>query len=278
MTKILVQPINKKHIKYLNNTSIDGYIIGLKNYSIFQSLKLSIKDINKLNINNKKLYISINKPIYNNEIDDTKKQLIEISKLNITGVLFEDISIYNINKNMNLKLNLIWNQMHLPTNSLSCSYWNNKGIKGALLSTELMVDDFIKIKKDTNMIIMVYLYGYIPMFESSRTLLTNYFKYIKRFKLNKLYYLYEKVTNKYYKIYEEYNNTYILGDILNGINYLDKIKSNNIDYIVLNGVFIKEKEFNRVLNDYINNKKDDNVYTGFLNKESIFKVKKDGKK
>ena len=276
--KILVEPISLEHLYSLDKKDIGGFIVGINKYSIFQNLKLSIGEIKKIKTN-KELYVSINKPIHNSELDEIKSILIELSKTNITGVLFEDISIYKLNKDLNLKLNLIWASNHLPTNSYSCNYWNKKGCSGALLSTELMVTDFIDIKKDTNMNIFVYLYGYIPIFESSRTLITNYLKHINKKSNSNKYYMHEKISNKYYPIYEEYNNTFITEDILNGINVVNTLKDNNIDYIILNSLMHEEKDFNKVVDEYIdvlNGKKIDkkDVFTGFLFKESIFKVKK----
>lgn len=276
--KILVEPISIKHLYSLDKKDIGGFIVGINKYSIFQNLKLSIGEIKKIKTN-KELYVSINKPIHNSELDEIKSILIELSKINITGVLFEDISIYKLNKDLDLKLNLIWSSNHLPTNSYSCNYWNRKGCSGALLSTELMVTDFIDIKKDTNMNIFVYLYGYIPIFESSRTLITNYLKHINKKSNSNKYYMHEKISNKYYPIYEEYNNTFITEDTLNGINVVDTLKENNIDYIILNSLMHEEDDFNKVVDEYIdvlNGKKIDkkDVFTGFLFKESIFKVKK----
>ena len=43
--KILVHPSSIENIKDLENKNIDGIIIGLKNYSIFQSVKLDIDSI-----------------------------------------------------------------------------------------------------------------------------------------------------------------------------------------------------------------------------------------
>lgn len=273
LMKILVNPIDIDHIKYLNKKDIGGYIIGLKNYSIFQNLKLSIEEIKNIDTD-KEIYISINKPIHNNEIDDIKNILKELSKMKINGILYEDIAIYNINKNMNLNLNLILATMHIPTNSVTCNYWKDKGVKGALLSTELMYTDFIKIKKDTNMIIMVYLYGYVPIFESKRELITSYMKHINKDKTDNIYYMYEKERCKYYPIYEEENNTFITEDILNGISVLNELEKNNIDYIILNSLMHNKENFNKIVDEYINRKilKKD-VFTGFLYKESIFKVK-----
>ena len=136
--------------------------------------------------------------------------------------------------------------------------------------------NFIDIKKNTNMNIFVYLYGYIPIFESSRTLITNYLKHINKECNSNKYFMYEKERDRYYPIYEEYGNTFITEDILNGINVVNKLK--DIDYIVLNSLMHEKDTFNNVVDEYIEaldgkifNKKD--VFTGFLFKESIFKVK-----
>ena len=275
--KILVEPINVNHLYELSKKDVHGFIVGIKNYSIFQNLKLSIEELKDVNID-KELFVSLNKPVHNSELESIKTILIELSKLNITGVFFEDICIYKLNRDLNLGLNLIWSSMHLPTNYRSCEYWNKKGCSGALLSTELMVSDFTSIKKNTNMNIFVYLYGYIPIFESSRTLVTNYLKHINKDNESKVFYAYEKERDKYYLIYEEYDNTFITEDVLNGINVVNELKENNIDYIILNSLMHKEDDFEKIVDEYIEaingkyfNKKD--VFTGFLFKESIFKVK-----
>ena len=280
MTKILVNPKNIDHIEYLNNTDIDGYIVGINEYSIYSSLKIDINNFNDINFNNKEVYILLNKSLYNKDIDNITKLLIKLSKLNIKGVFFEDVAIYNINKNLKLNLSLIWNQLHLPTNYLTCNYWSSKGVKGVYLSSELMIEDFINNKKETNMFVFVNIYGYIPIFESSRILLTNYFNFINKDKTDDFYYIKERVCNKFNIIYEEYDNTFILDDKLNGINSFNMIINNKIDYIVLNSLFIDIDEFNSDLNDYLKVRKGTSVnkedtYTGFLHKESIFKVKSD---
>lgn len=276
--KILVEPLSIKHINNLNNKNIGGFIVGIDKFSIFQSLKLDVEEIKNIKTN-KELYILLNKPIHNSELDELKSILIKLSKLSISGVLFEDISVYKINKDLNLNLNLIWASNHLPTNSVSCNYWNKKGCSGAVLSTELMYTDFIDIKKNTDMNIFVYLYGYVPIFESSRTLISNYLEHIKKESNSKKYFIHERISNKYYPIYEEYGNTFITEDILNGINVVNILNENNIDYIILNSLMHEEDIFNNVVDEYIeavNGKEFDkkDVFTGFLFKESIFKVKK----
>lgn len=275
--KILVEPLNLEHLCDLDKKDIDGFIIGVDGFSIFQSLKLNIDQISNIKTS-KELYVFINKPIHNDELNEIKDILISLSKLNITGVLFEDIAIYKINKDLNLNLNLVWASNHLPTNSYTCNYWKDKGCSGVLLSTELMVSDFINIKRNTNMNIFVYLYGHIPIFESSRELVTNYLTHINKKVNSKKYFMHENKSDKFYTIYEEYGNTFILEDVLNGISVVNDLKQNNIDYIVLNSLMHSCEEFDKILDEYIEAKKGKtfdgkDVFTGFLFKESIFKVK-----
>ena len=130
---------------------------------------------------------------------------------------------------------------------------------------------------------MTYIYGYLPMFESSRTLITNFLKYVNMDKKDDLYYLYEEERDKYYPIYEKNDETFILEDILNEIKEINIFKDNNIDYVVLNGLLHTENDFNNVVDYYIealNNGDIDSIYkkmnnnnTGFLYKETIYKVK-----
>ncbi len=270
MSKILTIPIDRENLNELIKLNVDGFIIGLKDYSVYTSYDLDIVEIEELSKSiDKELYISINKPLYTDEMDKLKPIIERLSRLNIKGVMFDDIGIINVAKDFNI--NLIWNQMHHITNSNTINFWTKKNIKGAVLSTELTLDDFINIKKNTNTNIFVYLYGYLPMFESARELLTNYFIHINKEKTDDTYYLYEKERDKYYPIYEKYNNTYILEDLIDAIEEKDNLK--DIDYIILNGLLHDNEEFIEIVKSYIGNTNRKSKNKGFLYKETIYKVK-----
>ncbi len=115
------------------------------------------------------------------------------------------------------------------------------------------------------------------MFESSRELLTNYFLHINKIKQDDLYYLYEKERDKYYPIYEKNDNTYILEDIIDGIEEIEVLKKNGIDYIILNGLLHDSNNFLKIVNSYIEalngNITRESNSKGFLYKETIYKVK-----
>ena len=62
------------------------------------------------------MFVAINKNIFNDDLKDLENNLIELSKLNIKGILFYDLSILSIVKRLDLKLDLVYNQGHLVTN------------------------------------------------------------------------------------------------------------------------------------------------------------------
>ena len=79
--------------------------------------------------NNKEVYISLNKLYYEKNIKDLTNLLNIISKYNIDGVMFCDVSVYEIVKENNLNINLIWDSYHLGTNYETINFWNKRNVK-----------------------------------------------------------------------------------------------------------------------------------------------------
>ena len=144
--KLLIEKIDNN----FNNIKTDGLILALKDYSI-QSIKyFSIEEIkeivNKYNID---IFVKINKNIFNKDLDKLKEVLIELNKINIKGIFFYDLSILKLKQELNLDINLVWDMTHMVTNSSSCNYYYNEGVKYVLLSTKLEFEQwsFILLSK-----------------------------------------------------------------------------------------------------------------------------------
>ena len=187
--------------------------------------------------------------------------------MNIDGIIFYDIAIVNLKQKLNLKTPLVWHQEHLTTNYGTVNYWYEKGITSAYLSSELTKREIDEIKKHTKAKIFINVFGYIPMFTSKRHLVQNY---LDTFNL--------KTKNNNNKIIKE-GKAYIINDTKEDTtvysNYIlnPKEKDLTADYLVFNSNFIDNKDFKEVL---INYNKEENKFpkeTGFLYKETIYKVK-----
>lgn len=237
----------------------DAFLVPLKDLSINYASAFTIDEIKEVQKLNKEVFVIINKNIENKELDKLEKVLKEIDKLNLQGIIFYDIAIVELKKELNLKTDLVWNQEHLSTNYSSVNYWYEKGAKYAYLSSEITKNEIEEIRKNTKAKLMINAYGYIPMFTSKRHLVDNYIDTFNIKEKGSTIYKEEK----HYNIKDEKNGTTVYTD------YILNIKEDiDVDYYIYNSNMIDEKEFKKVL---INNEEPEE--TGFLYKETIYKVK-----
>lgn len=261
MRKISVIISNLNQAKEIKKF-VDAFLIPIKDLSINYPNTFNLSEIKEIKKLGKEIFVFINKNIHNNEIEILKKTLKEIEKINIDGIIFYDIALVQLKKELKLKTDLVWHQEHLTTNYGAVNYWYNKGVKYAYISSEITKREITEIKDNTKAKLFVNIFGYIPMFTSRRHLIDNY---IETFKLNeKGNRIYKE--GKYYNIIDTKNGTTVYS------NYILNVKDDiNADYLVLNSNYIDEEEFKEVLKDYKNNKLEKE--TGFLYQETIYKVK-----
>ena len=286
--KLLVEASNKekKYIEY-----IDGIILSLKDYAVQSNVYYSLEEIKKIRESypSIEIFININKNILNSDIEPLKKILKELENIDITGIFFYDLALVKLKKDLNLKTDLIWSQTHMVNNYKTCDYYYNKGVKYALLSKEITLEEIIEIIKTSKITSMVEVVGLPSVAYSKRKLITNYYKDLNKPSKIKLDII-EKITNSTYEITEDENGTsFFLKDIVNGTSIIKTLYENNLEYIIMRGYGIEEKVFEELLIDtkkYINDSCQDDSYiekykslgsnTNFFFKKTIYKVKKNG--
>ena len=264
----------------IDNTLIylDGYIFGLKGYSVnflnTYSLDELKKIIKKLKENDKEIYISINKNLHNKEINELKKILIEIDNLNINGIMYADNGFITLKKELNLKTNLIWYQEHLTTSYSSINTYKEFGINSVVISNDITIHEVKEIIDNTNSKLYYMIFGYLPMFISERNQIKNYENY---FKLNgSTDYNYFVNDNIKYPIIDSNLGTFAFSSlpIFAYQEYLE-IKD-KIDYVILSDLFIDNDTYIKVL-DKVKNEKNINLNietsSNFLYRDTIYKVK-----
>lgn len=287
--KILVGLNNKNILDYLNYTK--SFIIGLKDFSI-NYLEYSIDEIKKLREEypNIEIFISMNKNIFNDDLNLLEKNLIELNKLDINGILFYDLSILSIVKKLNLHIPLIWGQEHMTTNYNTCNYYYDKGCEYVYLSSEITVPEICEIKNKSKIKLISFIFGYPDVSFSKRKLITNYFL-SKNINNNKDWYTISSDNNHYFIKENNLGTRILYGNILNGIRPFNDLKD-TINYGLLNeemidhDLFIKcLKVFYELSNNEISvsdaNKQIElltgSIDTVFYYKKTIYKVKDEKK-
>ena len=277
--KKLIIPNSLEQINNLKDY-YDGIIVGVEKLCMNMPTSFSLEEIKGINTD-KEIFVSLNKNMFNKDIDLLKETLIELDKLNIKGILFYDIAVVNLKKELNLKTPLVWSQEHLTTNYLTANFWNKYGCSYVYLSNEITLNEINEIKENTNMFTMSTIFGYLPMFVSRRHLVKNYLDTFNIKDNSKINYLFKE--DNYYKIIDSEDGTIAYSShILNGVEEMLSIKS---DYVVLNSFGIDDDIFMEVLEMYNNVNKSNvkeynekinsmlNTNKGFLYKETIYKVK-----
>lgn len=286
MNKICLLPKNEEEL----NLNVDAFIIGIKDYNVLNTLEIEIEKLDNY-LNNRNIYISLNKLFHNNELEKLNNLLKILENKKIKGVIFDDVSIYQLVKENNYNINLIWGNIHQVTSYKSINEWNKLGVKMAITSPDITLNEILEIKNNTKSQLFVPIYGKFEIFSSNRFLVKSYFDYINKNKNDNLYFIDNKLINQKYPIYEDTNGTRIInGSTMNGLEEYILLLKNDIEYIIINSFLIENikevvNNFKKVRKMFENDEIDMNKIEQlskelgnnkvFLNKETIYKVKSD---
>ena len=236
-----------------NYKGAKALLFGLKELSTYD-ITITLEELK--NYQDKEIYLSLDKNMFNEDLSYLTKILTNIDKYNIKGIFFYDLAVLNIANKLNIKTPLIWNQNFLVTNYKTINFYAKDNIKGAVLSSEITINEIEEIAQNT-----------------------------------KINYMIEK-NNKYPIIENETCTKFLTKDILNGIKYINKLKEIGIKYIILDNTLIENKQYEKIAKIYeeaVNNnlsekelltkeKEIKNIISGtdtlFLNKKTIYKVKR----
>ena len=269
----------------------DGLILSLKNYSSQSYLTYTFEEIEQIIKDNpdKEIFINLNKNFFNDERESLKEILLKIDKLNVKGIFFYDLAILQLKKECNLKTDLIWSQTYMVNNYKTCNYYHSKGVKYALLSKEITLEEIKEIITKSKIEAMVETVSMPSVAFSKRKLLTNYYHNLNK-EAKKNLVVTEKATNEEYQVLEDETGTnFFLNKITNATSIIKELYSCNCPYIILREYGIDHELFKELLIDtqkyieskcqdeeYINKYESLNDFTNFFFKKTIYQVKKNG--
>lgn len=271
MSKLVCSGNSINDIEELVLKDINGVILYIDKLSVNSSFYIDIDDIDKIDYRDKELFICMNKIMHNSDLIYLRECLNKIKDKDI-HIMFYDMAVYNIAKELGIIDKLVIYQDHLNASILSNKFYNRLGIKYSFITSDITMDELLMIKRNVGSKIMFLGYGYLPIFYSRRYLISNYLKYIDRFDLeNSNYKIVSDMDKKYNIMEESYGTTIYTDREINLINYMDQL--DEIDYIVMNSNMIEHDKYFLMIDKFIKREKMDDCYVGFLNKKTIYKVK-----
>ncbi|MBQ6546573.1 MAG: U32 family peptidase [Bacilli bacterium] len=277
--------IYKTNKKFKN---ADAFLFGLKGFSTLEE-EITLEELSSFS--DKKIFLAVDKNMFNSDLSLLENILSNVDKYNISGILFYDLSVLSICKRLGVKTPLIWNQNYLVTNYKTCNFYEKEGVSGAVISSLITHDEIVNICNKTKFDIFVYGFGYQMMALSKRRLISDYFEYIKESDNKDVHYMIEK-DDSYPTIESSVGTKMYTKDILNSIKYINELKKAGVKYLILDDFMIDDDIFLKVSEIYeraVNSDLGDdeliameqeikallpNVSTMFLDKKTVFKVKR----
>lgn len=137
-----------------------GYkAFGARAYSDNYSLDDIKTIVNIAHVLNKKIYVTVNTIIKENELEDVYKLIDNLASINVDGIIATDYAVINYIIN-----NFKYLEAHISTqaevrNLLDALYFEKLGAKRVVLARELSLDEIRNIKNNTNVDLEVFIHG-----------------------------------------------------------------------------------------------------------------------
>lgn len=260
---ILINVEKKEYIDAYRKAGITAFLFALKDFCVgYQTF--DIEDIIEADVPNK--YILINRVLNSNDIDKLK-EIIELFK-GIKGIVFEDIGVYNVIKELNKDLELILFQNHFCTNSSSINFWLNR-VDSTFVSNEITKEEIENILSNTKKPVVLHLFGYNQVMYSRRKLLSNWCENFELENRSEMLITDKATKVKFRAMENEYGTVMYSENIYDGRELLNK---DNVKYYYINTTMIPHDSILSLLKD-IDNYHIGGTDKGFLYRETIYKLK-----
>lgn len=263
-SKILITVDNVTNLEDYRKVGITTFLFPLKDFCVGYNT-YTIEEINKIEVSNK--YILINR-VLDCSSTDKLKNILPVLVKSIKGIIYEDISVYMLIKELNLDTELIFFQNHFQTNLESVNFWLSK-VDSLFLSNELTKEEISYITSNVKKDICLHLYGYNQAMYSRRHLLKNWCEAFNLEHKNETTITDKATKVKFHAKENEYGTVMYSGNIYNGSILLNEP---NIKYFYVNPTMIEHSQVMSFLTN-LETHSNSNEDNGFLSKETIYKLK-----
>lgn len=239
----IVVKVNKfEDIEKLNNAS--SYLLANKNFSYRYDESFSLSKIKLVKDycikNNKKLYVLINKIFKDEDLTSLKEFMEKLLKINVDGFYFTDFAVFMIAQELKAAEKCYFYHETFLRNTYDILTYQEYGIKNIICSKDMNINDIKNLpisKKDTYGILC---FGYFPLYESQRKILTNYAninKLDKRIVKSNNLFLKEATRDSFNRVIEQNGTSSIFNsEVLSYLSFMKKL-SENIGIFIIDGLF-----------------------------------------
>lgn len=245
----LVTVTNKEIISKLNKEDVTK-VYPLRFFSVGYEEYFDISEIDD--------FCLINRILTDDDLDKLEK-ILKSSK--IKGILFDDLGVLDVIKDLNIIKIFIGD--HINNNASSINYYLDY-VDSIVVSTDLSFDEIEYITEHVKKDVVIYTFGLKALMYSRRNLLRNYEEYYNLEKDNEIN---TSINDKHFKVIESNFGTRIYAY---PFYYDERLKK--LDHVLYNWYDVNTLDNNKIIEVLNDNFSNIEVSNAFLDKKSVFKV------
>ena len=245
----LVTVTNKEFISNLKKEDVT-LVYPLRFFSVGYEEYFDIKDIDD--------FVLVNRILTDEELNNLEEILVSSD---VKGIMFDDLGILDIVKDMDIIKILILDHISNNTSSIN-SYLEY--VDSVVVSSDLSEEEIRNIVKNVNKMVAIYAFGLKGLMYSRRNLLDNYEMY---YKLDKEKVIDSHINNKYFKVIEsDYGTKAYAYPYYDGTSLLNL---DNVLYFWYDPILLELQDIKNVLNNDLSSIPCSRI---FLDKKTVYKV------
>ena len=171
-----------KNIKKLKEAGADAIIVGVEDFSIRQSLTISLRDLKEVVLQchalNLKLYVNALRFFMEDELNLLTEFLKTCKEAGVDGIYYSDEGVFYEAQKQGMESLLIYQPETLITNHMDIAFYLELGIQSVSLAHECSLEEILQMTEQTKEV-EILISGYFSILYSRRMLVTNYLDAIK---------------------------------------------------------------------------------------------------
>ncbi len=259
MINIIASPYVMEDIITLKKAKASTVVLGMPFFSVRSTCHFSIEQIKEAVAICRKealqCYVLMNRFFVEEEIEALRKQLLFLKEMDVDGIYFSDIGVFQEARLLGMEDKMIYNPDTILTNANDVNAYMQLGMKMCTLAKEITLEDMVAIGNKCKTNLEVIVHGRLNMMHSKRNLLTNYMQFLKKdydIKESTSLYLTEENREEHMPIVEDEHGTHIYtGFTLCSFEEVEDIIAANITNLRIESQFHTIDEITTIIHDYL---------------------------
>jgi putative protease len=172
-----------------------------------------VRIAHRIHQQDKELFVMMNLVVHPGDVDAASSYLDFLVELDVDGIVFGDLAIYELARSKGLVDRLIYHPETLNTNHYDPHFWHRQGIRGIVLAKEITKAEIATIGQDRPFELTMIGHGHLNMFHSRRPLVSHYLEHAAKdpapYLAKRSLRLIEEVRKESYPIVEDAHGTHI---------------------------------------------------------------------